>query len=621
VTRYFQIKKKVQRAGKLFLALGAILGAFSGGLRASPKNYYFPSVKISVSIERDGSFVVDELRTFDFEGSFSAAWYTLPLSVERKGYRYDISLEEFTVRDESGQELPLTASSTAGIYKAEWNFRAADEQRTFRIRYRVRNGIFSYQDVSELYWQMIGEGWDRPTRSVAITVILPADAPRKEDILVYGHGPLSGWAEIIDARTAHFTATDLPAGQSLEVRMIWPAGMVDGIPSSRHSRESIRKEETNFVQETIDRARQAQERSAQEKKAFYTGASIWAIWLVIGPFIWVLIYHHYWNKIGKDYRFPGLPDYFREPPSELRPALVEVLLHEGGAVTPRSFTASLFDLARRGFLEFEDRNVEKPGIFGKKEKLQTTVTLKKEYAGDQDLVPYEKELLDLLFQTIISRSHEPGAELDIDELKDYLKKNAREFQTWYQAWVKDVRKEAAKLQFIEPQSLKARNFFLAVTLPLGILTLNPLLVLVAAIFSPKLKRRAMPWARENELWKALERFLDDFSSFKEVPPEAYKLWERYLVFGIIFGNAKKILKMLPVILQDERSAAPVWYTGFARSGFTGTAGIAGMVQNIGAMATSIQQASTTAAHYSSGGGGGFSGGGGGGGGGSGGGAR
>jgi hypothetical protein len=266
VTGYLSTKKKVPRAGKILLALGAILGALCGDLSAAAKDYYFPSVKIAVNIERDGSFIVDELRTFDFEGSFSAAWYTLPLSVERKGYRYDISLEEFTVQDESGRDLPLAASTSGGIYRAEWNFRATDEQRTFRIRYRVRNGIFSYPDVSELYWQMVGEGWDRPTRSAAITVALPAEAASKEDILVYGHGPLSGWAEIVDARTARFTATDLPAGQFLEVRMVWPAGIVDGVPSSRYNRESIRQEEAGFVQETIDRARQAQENARQEQK-------------------------------------------------------------------------------------------------------------------------------------------------------------------------------------------------------------------------------------------------------------------------------------------------------------------------------------------------------------------
>jgi len=605
----------------LLLAVTALVGAFGSDLGAAPKDYDFPEVKISVSLDRDGSFVVDEFRTFDFEGSFSAAWYTLPLAVERKGYRYDISLEEFKVKDEGGQELPLETSTVGGKYKAEWSFRAADEPRTFHIHYRIRRGVFSYPDVSELYWQMIGTGWDRPTRSVVVTVILPQEAPRKEDILVYGHGPLSGWAEIIDARTARFSATNLAAGQVLEVRMVWPAGIVDGLPSSRQDRTSIQREEAAFVQGTIDRARKAQARSEQQKKTFLIGVSIWAVWLVLGPLLWFLVYYRYWKRVGKDYRFPDTPEYTRELPSELRPALVEVLIHEGGSITPRSFTATLFDLARRGFLEFEDRMVEKHGILGSKEKQQTAIILKKGYAGNQELLPYEKGLLDLLFNTIISPGQEPGARLDVEELKRYFKKSPQEFQAWYRAWQKDVRQEANKLQFIEPRSLKTRNVFLAVTLPLGILTLNPLLVLLAGIFSPKIKRRALPWARENELWKGLDRFLDDFSNFAELPPEAYKLWEHYLVFGILFGNAKKILKMLPLILRDERSAAPVWYYGFDRTAFTGMGKIAGMVQSIEAMATSIQQASTSAAHYSSGGGGGFSGGGGGGGGGSGGGAR
>jgi uncharacterized membrane protein len=608
--------------GLLFgLTIWALLAASGAGLEAATKDYYFPEVRISVRVESDGSFVVDEFRTFDFEGSFSAAWYTLPLSVERKGYRYDTAIEQFEVRDQNGQKLPFEVSTSNGVYKAEWNFRAADEQRTFQIRYRIRGGIVSYPDVSELYWLMIGEGWDRPTRQVSITVSLPSEAARKEDILVYGHGPLSGWAELVDARTARFTATNLPAGQSLEIRMVWPAGLVNGVASSRHSLDSIRQEEAGFVQETIAKARSEQDQSARRRRAFLIGASIWAVWLVLGSLIWLLVYHHYWKSVGKDYRFPDIPDYYRELPSDLRPALVEVLLHEGGPITPKSFTATLFDLARRGFLEFQDRKVEKRGILGSKEKLETAVILKKDYPGDQELLSFEKDLLDLLFNTIISAGHEPGAQLDIDQLQSYLKKNAREFQTWYQTWAKDVRKEASTLQFIEPRSLKARNIFLAVTLPLGILTLNPLLVLLAGIFSPKLKRRAVPWARENELWKGLDRFLDDFSNFEEVPPEAYKLWEHYLVFAIIFGNAKKILKMLPIILKDERSAVPVWYYGFDRSGLAGVGRITGMVQSIESMATSIQQASTSAAHYSSGSGGGFSGGGGGGGGGSGGGAR
>ncbi|MDH4270840.1 MAG: DUF2207 domain-containing protein [Candidatus Aminicenantes bacterium] len=617
----FKARRKATTWSLNWLALWILFGAASPGLRAAPKDYFFPEVRIAVLVERDGSFLVDEFRTFDFEGSFSAAWYILPLSISRGGHRDSISIEDFQIRDENSQPLRMEASTSGGFYKAEWYFRAADERRTFQIHYRVRKGIISYPDVSELYWQMIGTGWDRPTQNVAVTVTLPEDVANREDILVYGHGPLSGWSEIIDARTARFTATQLAARQFFEVRMIWPAGMVAGVPSSRPARSSIQQEEARFVQETIDNARTAQEAKSRLKKRLWIGASIWSVWLVLGSILWFLIYLHYWKRTGQDYRFSDIPEYFRELPSNLQPALVEVLLREGRPISPRSFTATLFDLARRGYLEFEDRKVEKRGIFGSKEKQETTITLKKEYIRDPGLLPYEKDLLNLLFQTIVQSGGEENVRIELEELQSFLKKNPRRFQSWYQKWAKDIRKKATELTFIEPASLRLRNIFLAVTIPLGVLTLNPPLLLLAGLFIPKIKRRAKPWARENEHWKALDRFLDDFSSFEELPAESYKLWEHYLVFGILFGNAKKILKMLPVILKDERSAVPVWYYGFDRSGPAALGRIAGMVRSIESAATSIHQASTSAAHYSSGGGGGFSGGGGGGGGGSGGGAR
>lgn len=607
--------------GLLWLAFPVFLGWPAFPLEARSKDYFFPEVRIVVGIERDGSFLVDEFRTFDFEGSFSAAWYTLPLAVRRQGRRYNVSIEDFRVRDEKGQRLSLETSTSGGFYKAEWTFRAKDERRTFRIGYRVRGGIISYPDVSELYWQMIGTGWDRPTKNVSVTVTLPEEAPGQEDILVYGHGPLSGWSEIVDARTARFTATDLRAGQFFEIRMVWPAGMVAGIPSSDSTKASIQAEEARFVEETITRARSYQEQKVRQRQRLLIGASIWAVWLVLGSILWFFVYLHHWKKVGRDYRFADIPEYWRDLPSDLRPALVEVLRREGRTVTPRSFTATLFDLARRGYLEFEDRTGEKKGIFGTRSKQETQISLKTEYHHDAGLAPYEKDLLRWLFQVVAPGRGEVGVRFSLDELRSHLKKNPTRFQSWYRKWTKDIRKGAAELEFIEPASLRLRNIFLAVTLPLGFLTLNPLLLLLAGLFIPKIKRRAKHWARENELWKALDRFLDDFSDFEQLPPEAYKLWEHYLVFGILFGNARKILKMLPIILKDERSATPAWYYGFNRSTMAAMGGIDGMVRSIESAATSIQQASTSAAHYSSGRGGGFSGGGGGGGGGSGGGAR
>ena len=599
-------------------------------VQAAPKNYYFPEVRIEINIAKDASFTFDEYRTYEFQGSFTWATLWVPLRVNRKGYDYNVSIEDFKILDEQGLPLKTETSKSRGKLEVKWYFQASNERRTFHIHYRIRGGIFSYHDASELYWQVVGEDWDKPTQYLAVNVLLPGAVADKEDILVYGHGPLSGNSEIIDQKSARFTAENLPAFQPVEIRMIWPAGLVSGIPSNRYTRSSIQQEEARFVQETIEEAKQEEIRAheiearsredqlkeqARKRRLFYA----WIAWFFIAPAIWLYLYINFWQKVGKDYHFDDIPPYYRELPSNLSPALVEILLREGNPITPASFTATLFDLARRGYIEMDDRLVETKGFLGTKEKYETTITCQKDFMNDLELLPYEKDFLCLLFVSVGQQAPRKGAKLELDDLKKYFEKKPQAFQKWYKEWTNKVQAESKKFQFIEPASIKMRNIFLAATIPVAFITLNPVLIVLSAIFIPKIKRRARQWAHENELWRALERFLDDFSDFKELPPEAYKLWEHYLVFGIVFGNAKKILKALPIVLKDARAAAPVWYRGFSQAAFISSAGrIQSMIKSVEHMSTTIQRASTSAAHYSSGHGGGFSRGGGGGGGGGGG---
>ncbi|MDH4258371.1 MAG: DUF2207 domain-containing protein, partial [Candidatus Aminicenantes bacterium] len=193
---------------------------------AQTKDFYFPRVTIEVNVDRDGSFTVDEYRTYDFQGSFSWALLRIPLRVSRFGYSYDVSIEDFKVQDERGTPLRMETSRRGGEFEAKWYYQASDQLRTFHIHYRLRGGIVSYPEVSELYWRVIGSGWDKPTEYAGVTVNLPQPVSSLNDILVYGHGPLSGRAEIVDLKTARFVATNLRAGQFMEVRMVWPAGMV-----------------------------------------------------------------------------------------------------------------------------------------------------------------------------------------------------------------------------------------------------------------------------------------------------------------------------------------------------------------------------------------------------------
>jgi len=603
------------RLGLVAVLFAAALGPVSPAPTAPIKDYYFPDVRIEIRVAADGTFAVEERRTFAFQGRFSWASMWIPTRYARGPMSYRVAVEDFSVEDADGGRLRTEAAEGADRFEAKWFYTAANERRTFVIRYRVRGAVFSYADVTEIYWQAIGGGWTKPTKSVDVTVRLPQAVPDRNDILVYGHGPLTGRAEILDAATARFSATNVKAGQFVEIRMAWPPGLVAGVLSTDYTRATLRDEEARRVKQTIadlERAEAAAERRAKAARAL---GGIWLAALVLLPLSWLPIFMRTWRKVGQDYRVPGTPAYVHEPPSELRPALVELLLKEGSGVTPRAFTATIFDLARRGWIEIHDRLRESHRLFHKGPDYETTLVLKRAYRSDGDLQPYEIDVLDLVFG---DGAGEPavGTQRTVDDFKDDLKRHPQRFRKWYEAWTKTVKGEGAGRGFIEPESVRARNVFLIATAPLAVLTLNPILLVFTLSLVPTLKRRAMPWAQENEQWKGLRRFLRDFSRFKDMPPEAYKLWESYLVFGILFGFAARILKALPDVLQTGQAVAPGWYVGAGPSGLSGPGGLENMIASINAMSTSIQ----SAASYSSGAGGGFSGGGAGGAGGGGGGA-
>ncbi|MGA2533667.1 MAG: DUF2207 domain-containing protein [Candidatus Aminicenantales bacterium] len=579
---------------------------------AETKNYYFPGVRVEIAIQKDGSFLVDEYRTYEFQGRFSWADIRIPLEAGYVGPGREVSISEFAVSDENGRALKVESSARNGVFAAKWYYSAANERRTFHIHYRMRGGIISYPEVTELCCQVIGSWWERPTKKVVIDVRLPVPLASKGDLKVWGHGPLTGWAEVVDERTARFSAIDIPSRQLVEIRVVWPSGVVSGVPKTGESLVSIKEEEARFVRETISRVERARQDQEKKKQAWLKGLGAWGIWQIVGPIIWLIFYFRIWSRVGKDYRFEGLPEYYRELPSDLPPSFVQVLMREGRDITPAAFTATLFDLARRGWVRMEDRTVERKTLFGSKESVETRLTSTRDFDGNADLKPHEKDLLDLLFGKLGEPGDRKGSSLTLDNLKDYLKKEPQEFQKWYRDWTKQIKAETKPLGFLEPESVRARNIFLVVSLPVAILTFNIVLLVFAGVLIPTMKRRTQAWARENELWKAFRHFLNDFSEFRELPPEALKLWEHYLVFGILFGNAKKILKALPVILQSERATVPVWYAGANRTAFFSAGNLTGMINSIEHMATTVSQASTSAAHYSSGGGGGFSGGGGGG---------
>ena len=350
---------------KFLLATFIVFSAFIAlAGSAYAKNYSIDKVDISVTINPDRSFKVSESRVYNFDGTFSWADLWIPTRITRQGYTYNISISDFGVRDEAGATLRSSISQSGGKFYAKWFYSARDESKTFTWSYHVTGeGVKRYQDTAEFYWQVIGDEWVKSSGPLAVTVKLPSGGT-KDEIKVFGHGPLTGQAEIVDGQTTRFTVPKLPAKTFVEVRTLFPARLISGPASSEKTLADILVEEERFRQETIAKL---------NRQKWITRLILIYLFgiLPLSVILWFFFYWRAWKSKGREYEFPDISKYVRELPSDLPPALVDVLLKQGGKPSSQAFVATIFDLARRGFIRIEDEVKMKSGFFGAKRETKS----------------------------------------------------------------------------------------------------------------------------------------------------------------------------------------------------------------------------------------------------------
>ena len=88
-------------------------------------------------------------------------------------------------------------------------------------------------------------------------------------------------------------------------------------------------------------------------------------------------------------------------------------------------------------------------------------------------------------------------------------------------------------------------------------------VLAVMAFNRRLWRRRSPGAQaEAERWEAFRRYLTDFPRLQEAPPATLELWERFLVYGIAFGIAERVLQGAQLHMPEALAqASSVYWIG------------------------------------------------------------
>jgi uncharacterized membrane protein len=396
---------------------------FSGGqvLAQGEKWWDFEKWNVDISVNEDSTFVVRETQTFNFHGNFH--WTVRDISKNKVRAVSDIK-----VFDEDGQELAppeieITENTSQVIIKI--NFDLVDTQKTWTFEYKVHGGLGYFEDHDELYWNAISENRDVPIGEVEVFVHLPSEAAfddLKQTLYVgpTGSTVASDTYQIIDGKTLKFWGSDIPSYENFTIVAGWPKGIVfsagvlkvnsepggaavilDGEKTNLRTPAVLEENyEISLGEHKISLEKFGWEIVGEKEKTikletgkiitsdFKLEKTTWFYVLdklsyLIPILIGILLFKKYQNapKLKKTI----IAQY--DPPANLLPAEVGGLVYN--SVRSKDFTATLIDLAYRGYLKIVEREEKVLWVKSKKYSL----VKKKEFMSDSKLSDYEAEFL------------------------------------------------------------------------------------------------------------------------------------------------------------------------------------------------------------------------------------
>jgi uncharacterized membrane protein len=562
--------------------VAAVLLLF-GASTPSPRSASLRHPRFDARIEvfQDGNIEVTERIETEFTGSWNGIYRMVPVKYRTpQGFNWSIGLALISATDDAGTPL-RTDTSRAGHYIKYkiWVPGAENATRTIVLRYRANNALRFFDDHDELYWNATGDEWDVALGMVTAEVILPEGASQIRATAFNGaYGATLREAEMALQGTGVTFQMPRPLAfrEGMTVVVGWDKGLVRA--------PTVADRAVGFL------------------------ASNWPLGI---PFLVLAGMLRIWWTRGRDPRsLPIAVQY--EPPLGLTPAEAGALTDE--QVDLRDITATLVDLAVRGFLRIEER--EEKHLFGLLKDEEFVFHRLRAESEWPTLPPHEQGVLGGIFE-------DGKAEVKLSDLKD-------EFYTHLSGIQEGVmdRLVAKSLFRSNPSATRGKWVFAGIALGvlLGVggaalsasLALTPVPFVIAAVVSALIVI-GIGWfmpARTVSGARTLERVLGFGEFLERVDKERFEaiertpeLFERYLPYAMAFGVEQKWAKGF----RDLLTQPPTWYAGSNLVSFNAGS----FTRSLSAMSERTASTMSSSPRTSSGSGfsGGSSGGGGGGGGG------
>ena len=217
-------------AVRAFLFLFATILALA--LPAAAKSWRVSNFQDTITVNSDGSALVNETITLNFAGEWHGIHRTIPIEYPGpNGTNYQLFVEITSVTDENGGKLKYD-SSTSGAYRDLKIYipNAVDATRTVEIAYRVRNGTRFFDGYDEFYWNVTGNDWPVPIDHASASVRFPASASeslRAQAFTgVYGSTERNATANVNGSDVEFETSNPLPMRGGLTIDVYIPKGIL-----------------------------------------------------------------------------------------------------------------------------------------------------------------------------------------------------------------------------------------------------------------------------------------------------------------------------------------------------------------------------------------------------------
>ena len=384
----------MRRLTWLALALVAALATPAAAL--ADKSFTLPRAAVTVTLARTGEVLVREDLTFSYSGFFTGAYRDIPLAP-------DVSTGDVEVSEAGEPYLPggstaLGSSDAAGRFgvvrlpqglRIVWHYQQNGGERTFTLRYRLRNVVTAYDDAVEVAPQVWGNQWESGLGHLAASVQAAGALPGTRGWI---EPPWLDHSVSVTRGDVRAEVEDIPGKRGVILRVLYPpSALAPGAPYARHVHENVLAATIAREQAAADRA----ERDRRELEDTLHHPWAWilaALALAIVPAA-LLGGLAYW-RFGREHSTGAAPEYVHEPPDDLAPALVPSLLAQRVVAGGDQLAATLFELVRRGRYTMTAVTREESSFGGLRHKEVDDVDLSR---GDESiqLNPVEKPVAEI----------------------------------------------------------------------------------------------------------------------------------------------------------------------------------------------------------------------------------